>query len=199
MQGLTPQSLEGPTLAPCPFCGKESAFGTVKYAPDSDTAKLNGQSLFHFVSCVWCGAKNKGLVGHSTKKDAAEAWNLRVSPAPIIPEKIAEAVGVINATLLDECVSALTMREFQALETVIEPIPSLLATLDTLRAQQTWMPISSAPKDGFHIQLYRDEIQFVGYYGGVNFGWILNAPGLPKIHPEATHWRPLPPSPGKLG
>lgn len=57
---------------------------------------------------------------------------------------------------------------------------------------QRWNPILGAPKNGFHILLYRDDIQFVGYYGGENCGWIINAPGLPKMWPEPTHWTHLP-------
>lgn len=54
-----------------------------------------------------------------------------------------------------------------------------------------WQPIESAPKDGTHIQLFRPDIQFVGYYGGANSGWIINAPDLPAIRPLPTHWKPL--------
>ena len=54
-----------------------------------------------------------------------------------------------------------------------------------------WRPIESAPLDGSHIQLYRPEIQFIGYYGGANSGWRHNAPGLEAIWPEPTHWRPI--------
>lgn len=55
-----------------------------------------------------------------------------------------------------------------------------------------WRPIETAPKDGFHILLYRPEIVFVGYYGGANSGWRHNAPGLDAIWPLPTHWMPLP-------
>ena len=55
-----------------------------------------------------------------------------------------------------------------------------------------WKPIDTAPKDGYHILLYRPEIQFVGYWGGANSGWHLNAPGLPSMWPLPTHWMALP-------
>lgn len=54
-----------------------------------------------------------------------------------------------------------------------------------------WNPIATAPKDGCHIQLYRPEIQFVGFYARA--GWIINAPGLPAMIPPPTQWRPCPP------
>ncbi len=54
-----------------------------------------------------------------------------------------------------------------------------------------WEPIDTAPKDGSHMLLYRPEIQFVGYYGGANSGWRINAPGLPAMFPLPTHWMPL--------
>ena len=31
-----------------------------------------------------------------------------------------------------------------------------------------WEPISTAPTDGRHVQLYRPEIQVVGYYAEAN-------------------------------
>lgn len=59
-----------------------------------------------------------------------------------------------------------------------------------------WQPIKTAPKDGSHVQLWRDDIQFTGYYSGFRGGsWIINAPGLPVIDPLPTHWQPLPPPP----
>jgi len=58
-----------------------------------------------------------------------------------------------------------------------------------------WQPIDTAPKDGFHLLLFRPDIQFVGYWGGPNSGWRINAPGLPAMWPLPTHWMPLPKSP----
>lgn len=58
-----------------------------------------------------------------------------------------------------------------------------------------WQPIETAPKDGSYVQLYRPETQFIGYYGGINSGWIINAPGLSAIYPPPTHWQPLPDPP----
>ena len=54
-----------------------------------------------------------------------------------------------------------------------------------------WRPITTAPTDGSHVQLYRLEIQFVGYYGGAESGWRINAPGLPAMWPLPTHWAQL--------
>lgn len=55
--------------------------------------------------------------------------------------------------------------------------------------ENEWEDISSAPTDGRHIQLYRPEIQFTGYYS--DSGWVANAPGLPLIYPLPTHWKAL--------
>jgi hypothetical protein len=60
-------------------------------------------------------------------------------------------------------------------------------------ADQVWQPIETAPKDGSHIQLYRPEIQFVGYWGGHE--WIINAGGLPIMFPPPTQWQSLPQPP----
>jgi len=69
-------------LKPCPFCGSEASIATIKYSKDSDTAKLNKQTLFYFVSCNnekldGCGGNNQGLGGKLTKQDAIDAWNTR--------------------------------------------------------------------------------------------------------------------------
>ena len=61
-----------------------------------------------------------------------------------------------------------------------------------------WQAIETAPKDGIAVLLYRPGMQFVGYWGG-NFGWVINAPGLPIIYPLPTHWMPLPEMPKKEG
>ncbi len=59
----------------------------------------------------------------------------------------------------------------------------------------SWQPIETAPTDGSHVRLYRPHSVFVGYYGGANFGWRVNAPGLPSMCPLPTHWAELPPMP----
>ena len=58
-----------------------------------------------------------------------------------------------------------------------------------------WQRIETAPLDGTHILLYRPHIQFIGYYGGANSGWRINAPGLPAMWLQPTHWMPLPKEP----
>ena len=63
---------------------------------------------------------------------------------------------------------------------------------DDAPAGSAWLPIETAPKDGFHMLLYRPKIVFVGYYGGANSGWRHNAPGLDAIWPLPTHWMPIP-------
>ncbi|MFU1939413.1 Lar family restriction alleviation protein [Bordetella hinzii] len=66
-------------LKSCPFCGSGAAMNTVRYAADSETAKLNGQSLFYGVNCISCGTNNLGLVGHKTEESAIAAWNRRAT------------------------------------------------------------------------------------------------------------------------
>lgn len=64
-------------LRPCPFCGGEAAFATVRYSATTDEARLNGQDLFHYVSCIACGACNRGLIGHKNQFLAGVRWNSR--------------------------------------------------------------------------------------------------------------------------
>lgn len=58
----------------------------------------------------------------------------------------------------------------------------------------SWQPIETAPKDGFHILLFRPNITFVGYWATKADCWCVNAPGLPKLG-APTHWMPLPQPP----
>jgi len=70
-----------------------------------------------------------------------------------------------------------------------------LAALCRAALEGEWQPIETAPRDGFHTQLYRPEIQFVGYLATESQRWVINAPGLPVMDPPPTHWRPLPKPP----
>ena len=79
-----------------------------------------------------------------------------------------------------------------------QPQNSAAGGLSDLTDVLGWRPIVSAPKDGSHVQLYRPEIQFVGYYGGADSGWRINAPGLPAIWPLPTHWAPLRKNPNSV-
>lgn len=47
-----------------------------------------------------------------------------------------------------------------------------------------WQPIDTAPKNGNHVQLYRPEIQFVGYYGGAS-GNVAPPDSLGTAWPQA--------------
>ena len=78
---------------------------------------------------------------------------------------------------------------------VKEPVTGPLYTTPQEPAVNAWLPIDSAPKDGTHVQLYRPEIQFTGYYGGADSGWRINAPGLPAMWPCPTLWMPIPAAP----
>lgn len=59
------------------------------------------------------------------------------------------------------------------------------------KGKAQWQPIETAPKDGFHLQLYRPEIQFVGYFAKA--GWCSTS--CQVIDPPPTHWKPLPEPP----
>lgn len=66
-------------LKPCPFCGSEAAFGTVRYgAYDVREMELE-QDTYHFCSCTLCGVSNQSLLGYATPDNAAIAWNTRAN------------------------------------------------------------------------------------------------------------------------
>ena len=65
-------------LLSCPFCGTIASFGTINYADKSDIAKMNGQSIYHYVACQLCGANNRGIIGYKTQLEAKEHWNTRI-------------------------------------------------------------------------------------------------------------------------
>ena len=75
-----------PELIDCPFCGGEAAHGKVTYPKDSSVARLNGQRIFYYISCVLCGASNQGLAGYKSAPEAAYTWNTRA------PDPLREAV-----------------------------------------------------------------------------------------------------------
>ena len=76
-----------------------------------------------------------------------------------------------------------------------DELSKVWSMLEVERSASKWQPIETAPKNGNHILLYRYDIKFVGYYGGANVGWRINAPDLPCMWPEPTHWMPLPKPP----
>lgn len=61
----------------CPFCGGEAAFGKTTYSSQTIREQNWGQDTFHSVSCISCGACNRGLVGYRTQDEAAAHWNRR--------------------------------------------------------------------------------------------------------------------------
>lgn len=67
-------------LLPCPFCGCEAAFNSVKYSAEAVAYQHWDQDTFHGVNCIECGVSNTSIRGYDTQAEAAEAWNKR---API--------------------------------------------------------------------------------------------------------------------
>jgi hypothetical protein len=61
----------------CPFCSGDGAPATVRYSRETVDEQGWGQSEYHYVSCVSCGANNCGIVGHRTPERAADHWNRR--------------------------------------------------------------------------------------------------------------------------
>lgn len=64
-------------LLPCPFCGGDAAFNTVRTSNKS-VIRLNGTDTFYGVNCIACGVTTNGF-GHGckTQERAAERWNRR--------------------------------------------------------------------------------------------------------------------------
>ena len=61
-----------------------------------------------------------------------------------------------------------------------------------------WISVEERlPEDGVHVQLYRPDIQFVGWYKDrETYGqWVINSPELHYMEPTPTHWMPLPEPP----
>lgn len=67
-------------LLPCPFCGQEAGFNTVRYFDKAIAVQGWKQNTFHGVNCITCGVNNIGIRGYDTKEDAADAWNTRAFP-----------------------------------------------------------------------------------------------------------------------
>lgn len=68
-------------LLPCPFCGgAASDRGHTHYEGDSNAWFADGTKIVDafFVSCIECGATDKGLIGgFQTKEEAIKHWNKR--------------------------------------------------------------------------------------------------------------------------
>jgi len=82
---------------------------------------------------------------------------------------------------------------WQYKENFMRDVPQTLAdhVAEEVAKANEWQDISTAPKDGRHILLYRPDIQFVGYHAIV--GWCMQ--GCRVIDPPPTRWRPLPATP----
>lgn len=112
------------------------------------------------------------------------------------PEELAKALAISCYTLDPDCetwddTSDAYKKEITELATHF----LTLYTVTPIDPAKGWQPIETAPKDGSHVLLYRPEIQFIGYYGGDNSGWRINAPLLPSMFPIPTHWMPVPKPP----
>jgi hypothetical protein len=67
-------------LQNCPFCGSDaSAEGVVRYSDRHVNEQGWEQNEFYYCNCPRCGVNNCGIVGHSSREKAIEAWNRRAS------------------------------------------------------------------------------------------------------------------------
>lgn len=101
-------------------------------------------------------------------------------------------IAINNGIAVEQCASEI-MRRVAHAEKAAEEYRLEQQLLEDMA--RLWRPIETAPKDGNHILLFRPHNRFVGYYGGAESGWRINAPGLPSMWPEPTHWQPLPEGP----
>lgn len=186
-------------LKNCPFCDGKDLMPM--------EAHRNSQTrLYPIVRCMKCFCEVSGKNGdysHSAKS-AITAWNTR--PAPD-----AANVGVDEETLArmlsdheiadygdkDKWWDYCKPRHMKLAKTVLEVLgKSLIANNKPAPEGMKWQPIETAPKDGFHILLWSDDIQFVGFWAqGRAGGWCAVADKCPSIKPNPTHWMPLPAPP----
>ena len=75
-------------------------------------------------------------------------------------------------------------------------LTQILARIRKLESQTAWQPIETAPKDGTRILLADSSVAADGYFDYLlnkgNGSWV-----WPYVKREPTHWKPMPPHPGK--
>jgi hypothetical protein len=175
------------TLIDCPFCGSSNI--------DGPTSSGKGQWA---VMCLGNGCYVRAA--GNTKAKAIKKWNTRVTSSEIsvasdelfrdISSAIMSAKETLATMTTERKLPALSSRAVSdgwKLSRALESL-SKLSDRMTPKRESGWLPIETAPKDGFHIQLYKPDIQFTGFYTA--HGWVANAPELPFLD-GLTHWRPL--------
>jgi hypothetical protein len=60
-----------------------------------------------------------------------------------------------------------------------------------------WHSVDTPSEKNRHVLLYESQTQtqFIGYFGGDESGWRINAPGFPSMYRLPTHWSPMPNNP----
>ena len=75
-------------------------------------------------------------------------------------------------------------------------LTQILARIRKLESQIAWQPIETAPKDGTKVLLADSSVAADGYFDYLlnkgNGSWV-----WPYVKREPTHWKPMPPHPGK--
>lgn len=82
-------------LKPCPFCGGEAAYNTVRYSAAYVAEQEWEQDTFHGVNCITCGVNNRGMIGLASKEIARDRWNLRVEAAPELLAALTGLEGIL--------------------------------------------------------------------------------------------------------
>lgn len=64
----------------CPFCGGDSAIGTLTIRRWKDMRGRYGEYTGYAVNCIVCGTNNRGIAeGYKTEAQAVAHWNRRVT------------------------------------------------------------------------------------------------------------------------
>lgn len=110
-------------LLPCPFCGGEAAFGTVRYGDATVKEQRWEQDTFHLVNCVLCGADNQGVIGHRTQDAAAERWNRRAANRDALFDEMVEALEIARPHVVyTASVNQFCRRQLERIDAVIAAV-----------------------------------------------------------------------------
>ena len=145
------------------------------------------------ISCEQCNADRKA---------AADMLDYEATDTVMTPEqRTDEALDAVLSASGSALKHYTTPRMLSAMREAMRCVMSKSyiagsdAAIAALVEGNDWQAIETAPMDGTQLQLLRRDCQVVGYYGGANSGWRINAPGYPPMWPLPTHWAPLRNSP----